>query len=41
MEMWNGPESMYLRAGFNVVIEDDRRPVLSINLASPAVKAGE
>jgi ribosomal protein S18 acetylase RimI-like enzyme len=41
MEMWNGPESMYLRAGFNVVIEDDRRPVLSINLASPAAKANE
>lgn len=31
-DLWNGPESMYLEAGFEVVHEDPTRPVLRIKL---------
>jgi hypothetical protein len=32
MDNWTGPLSLYLKAGFNVVKEDERRPVLELNL---------
>jgi hypothetical protein len=32
MDMWNGPESMYLQAGFKVIVDRPERPVLAINL---------
>jgi GNAT superfamily N-acetyltransferase len=31
-EMWRGPEAMFLEAGFAVVRDDPRRPVLSLTL---------
>lgn len=34
--LWNGPEAMYLRAGFQVVREDLQRPVLARELGSGA-----
>jgi GNAT superfamily N-acetyltransferase len=35
-DMWNGPESMYLRAGFKVIVDRPERPVLAINLTALA-----
>jgi GNAT superfamily N-acetyltransferase len=32
-DLWNGPESTYLQAGFSVVRDDPRRPVLALELA--------
>jgi GNAT superfamily N-acetyltransferase len=32
MDMWNGPESMYLQAGFTILVDDPRRPVLIYDL---------
>jgi GNAT superfamily N-acetyltransferase len=32
-DLWNGPEEMYLRAGFTVVRDDPLRPVLALDLA--------
>jgi GNAT superfamily N-acetyltransferase len=32
-DLWNGPESIYLRAGFSVVRDDPHRPVLALELA--------
>lgn len=31
-DMWNGPESMFARAGFTVALDDAERPVLAISL---------
>ncbi len=31
-DLWNGPESMYVQAGFSVVREDAHRPVLGLEL---------
>jgi len=31
-DLWNGPEGMFLQAGFRVVKEDSRRPVLVLEL---------
>jgi GNAT superfamily N-acetyltransferase len=32
-ELWNGPESLFRSAGFRVVRDDPRRPVLALDLA--------
>ncbi len=32
MDMWNGPESMFLKAGFEIVQDSPDRPVLAIEL---------
>lgn len=32
MDMWNGPESMYLQAGFTVIGDSPQRSVFTINL---------
>jgi hypothetical protein len=29
-DLWNGPEAMFLRAGFKVARQDPRRPVLAL-----------
>lgn len=34
-DLWNGPEAMFIDAGFQVVRDDATRPVLSIDLAGP------
>lgn len=34
-ELWNGPESMFLAAGFRVTHNDSIRPVLAIDLDDP------
>jgi GNAT superfamily N-acetyltransferase len=31
-ELWNGPEDLFLEAGFEVVLDDPVRPVLALNL---------
>jgi hypothetical protein len=31
-ELWNGPEVLFLEAGFEVVLDDPVRPVLALNL---------
>jgi GNAT superfamily N-acetyltransferase len=31
-ELWNGPEQLFLEAGFGVVIDDPTRPVLALDL---------
>ena len=30
-ELWNGPEALFLRAGFEVVVEIPARPVLALD----------
>ena len=34
LDLWNGPEGMFLRAGFRVVREDAARPVLALDLTA-------
>ncbi|HET6445300.1 MAG TPA: GNAT family N-acetyltransferase [candidate division Zixibacteria bacterium] len=34
MDMWNGPESIFVQAGFTVVQEDSKRLVLAIDLSN-------
>lgn len=33
-DLWTGPEALYLAAGFKVVRDDPRRPVLALELAA-------
>jgi ribosomal protein S18 acetylase RimI-like enzyme len=33
-DLWNGPEDMFLEAGFEVVVEDPARPVLALDLGA-------
>lgn len=32
LDLWNGPKSMFLKAGFKVVRDDPRRPILALSL---------
>jgi GNAT superfamily N-acetyltransferase len=34
-ELWNGPEALFLDAGFRVLVDDPRRPVLALDLSAP------
>lgn len=36
LDMWNGPEAMFLRAGFTVVQDDPVRPMLALDLTGSA-----
>jgi GNAT superfamily N-acetyltransferase len=35
MDLWNGPESMFLKAGFAIVRDHPDRPILAIELETP------
>jgi GNAT superfamily N-acetyltransferase len=35
LDLWNGPEALFRRAGFHVVRDDPRRPVLALDLPGP------
>ena len=35
LDMWNGAEDMFLKAGFQVVLDDPQRPVLAKDLSRP------
>jgi GNAT superfamily N-acetyltransferase len=36
LDLWNGPERMFLRFGFKLVRDDPKRPVLALDLTAPA-----
>ena len=40
-ELWNGPEALFLRAGFEVVVEDPARPVLALDFREGGSDDGE
>lgn len=35
LDLWNGPEALFLRFGFRLVRDDPKRPVLALDLTAP------
>ena len=32
LDIWNGPETMFIKAGFEVILDDPVRPILAVDL---------